>query len=191
MFITTYSKIHFTPLEPKQEEILVEDIVHAQSLMTRANGHYPEFYSIAQHSIACGQEAIARDCSDRLVLACLLHDASEAYLSDITRPVKHELEGYLAIEKVLQDAIYLKFLGSLPNEEEREVIRLIDDACLYHEFWHYMKEGVAKEAPKIWSKMVFETRPFHEVEEELCGMIEEYIRRVKAYENSTDTDVDF
>lgn len=88
MYITTYSKIHFTPLAPKKSQILIEDIVHAQSLMTRANGHFPEFYSVAQHSIACGREAIARGYSGRLVLACLIHDGSEAYLSDITRPVK-------------------------------------------------------------------------------------------------------
>ena len=49
MYITTYSKIHFTPLDPKIEEIKAEDIAHAQSLMTRANGHFPEFYSVAQH----------------------------------------------------------------------------------------------------------------------------------------------
>ena len=82
------------PLCPKQEEIRIEDIAHAQSLMTRANGHFPEFYSVGQHSIACAREAIARNYSSRVVLACLLHDGSEAYLSDITRPVKGELSEY-------------------------------------------------------------------------------------------------
>ena len=106
MHITTYSKVHFTPLEPKEEEILLEDIVHAQSLMTRANGHFPEFYSVAQHSIACGKEAAARGYSGRVILACLLHDASEAYLSDITRPVKAELDGYHKMEETLQNALY-------------------------------------------------------------------------------------
>lgn len=155
------------------------DIVHAQSLMTRANGHFPEFYSVAQHSIACGREAIARGYSDRLVLACLLHDASEAYLSDITRPVKRELEGYRKVERVLQDTIYEKFLGSLPSEEERERIKSVDDACLYYEFMHYMGEALADYVPEKWSDMVFETRPFHEVEQELYEMIEEYQNRVR------------
>lgn len=178
MYITTYSKIHFTPLEPKKEQILVEDIAHAQSLMTRANGHFPEFYSVAQHSIACGKEAVARGYSDRLVAACLLHDGSEAYLSDITRPVKGELEGYRRIEKILQDAIYECFLGSLPTEEEKEAIRSVDDTCLYYEFLHYMGEELAKEPPRKYSDMVFETRPFAEVEEELRSMIEEYLARI-------------
>ena len=91
MHITTFSKVQMNPLCPKQEEIRIEDIAHAQSLMTRANGHFPEFYSVGQHSIACAREAIARNYSSRVVLACLLHDGSEAYLSDITRPVKGEL----------------------------------------------------------------------------------------------------
>ena len=59
-YITTWSGIHFTPLEPKKEEIRAEDIAHALSLMTRANGHFPEFYSVAQHCIHCCEEAGAR-----------------------------------------------------------------------------------------------------------------------------------
>lgn len=175
MYITTYSKIHFTPLEPKAEQILIEDIAHAQSLMTRANGHFPEFYSVAQHSIACGREALARGYSDRVVLACLLHDASEAYLSDITRPVKGELPGYRKIEKTLQEAIYQKFLGSLPTTVEQKQIKEIDDTCLYYEFDHYMGEKLAIKAPQRKSEMEFTVRDFKEVEEELLGLLKEYI----------------
>ena len=109
MHITTFSKVQMNPLCPKQEEIRIEDIAHAQSLMTRANGHFPEFYSVGQHSIACAREAIARNYSSRVVLACLLHDGSEAYLSDITRPVKGELSEYRRIEKNMQNAIYVRF----------------------------------------------------------------------------------
>ena len=43
--ITTANKIYFKPLEPEKEKIIIEDIAHALSLMTRANGHFPEFYS--------------------------------------------------------------------------------------------------------------------------------------------------
>jgi hypothetical protein len=178
MYITTYRKIHFTPLEPKKEEILVEDIAHAQSLMTRANGHFPEFYSVAQHSIACGKEAIARGYSDRLILACLLHDGSEAYLSDITRPVKGELEGYRKMEQVLQNAIYERFLGELPTQEEQQAIKSVDDTCLYYEFLHYMGEKLADEPPKRFSNMIFEVQPFAQAEEELRSMIEQYLEKV-------------
>ena len=50
-------------------------------------------------------------------LACWLHDASEAYLSDVTRPVKQELPKYLEIEKPLQEAIWRKYLGLELTEE--------------------------------------------------------------------------
>lgn len=50
-FMTTFSKVEFTPLNPKKEDILVDDIAHALSFMTRANGHFPEFYSVGQHCI--------------------------------------------------------------------------------------------------------------------------------------------
>ena len=155
MHITTYSKIHFTPLEPKEEEILLDDIVHAQSLMTRANGHFPEFYSVAQHSIACGKEAAARKYSDRIVLACLLHDASEAYLSDITRPVKRELEGYKKMEETLQNVIYRRFLGNLLSKEEQQAVQSVDDTCLYYEFLHYMGEALEDKPPKKYREMIY------------------------------------
>lgn len=93
-YITTYSKIHMSPSAPKAENIRVEDIAHALSLMVRANGHFPEFYSVGQHCIHCCEEAHARGYTDRVQLACLLHDASEAYLADITRPVKQHLSEY-------------------------------------------------------------------------------------------------
>lgn len=176
MYITTYSGIHFTPLEPKLEEILIEDIAHAQSLMTRANGHFPEFYSVAQHSIACAMEAMARKYDDRIALACLIHDGSEAYLSDVTRPVKAVLDEYKRIERVLQDTIYKRFLGNEPSDDEREKIKEIDDTCLYYEFLHYMGEELAEYAPEKKSEMKFDTLPFKEVEDEflrifhsICG----------------------
>lgn len=177
MYITTYSKIHFTPLEPKEEQIRIQDIAHAQSLMTRANGHFPVFYSVAQHSIACGREAIARDYSDRVVFACLLHDASEAYLSDITRPVKSVLEGYCKIEQQLQEAIYKKFLGSLPADVEYNQIKNVDDTCLYYEFKHFMGEELCEEVPQKYSEMDFRTRTFQEVEEEFTALLETYWKK--------------
>ncbi len=163
-YITTHSKIHFTPLKPKKEQIRIEDIAHSLSLMTRANGHFPEFYSVAQHCIHCYEEATARGLSKRLRLACLLHDASEAYLADITRPVKRNLPKYLVIEKVLQDAVYERFLGTRLTEEEQKVVSEVDDALLYYEFEHYMGEKLMDEEPRLSSNPVFEFIPFAEIE---------------------------
>nr|MBQ8253279.1 phosphohydrolase [Lachnospiraceae bacterium] len=163
-YITTFSKVHFTPLKPKKEQIRIEDIAHSLSLLTRANGHFPEFYSVGQHCIHCYEEAKARGLSDRLVLACLLHDASEAYLADITRPVKKNLPKYLVIEKILQDAIYERFLGSVLTEEEKKIVSEIDDTLLYYEFYHYMGEKLQDNEPQIVSNPVFSFVPFAQIE---------------------------
>lgn len=172
-YITTYTKEHFTPLEPQINQIHIQDIAHALSLLTRANGHFPEFYSVAQHSIQCCQEAIAREYSNRVILAALLHDASEAYLSDITRPVKRNLTEYGRIEKRLQNTIYQRFLGSVLTEEEIKLVKLIDDTCLYHEFKHYMGEELQDKEPEMVSENGFYVRSFTEVEEEFIQLAEE------------------
>ena len=74
--IVTFTEKHFDPTAPEENLIDLSDIGHALSLICRGNGHVKYFYSVAQHSIACCREAQARGYSDRVQLACLLHDAS-------------------------------------------------------------------------------------------------------------------
>ena len=132
-YILTSRGIEFWPLDPRIEEISVSDIAHALSLTCRANGHYKNFYSVGQHSIYCAQEAKLRGYSKRVQLACLLHDGSEAYISDITRPVKKQLDNYIKIEEKLQKVVYEAFgLGDL-TDEELELVKIIDDAMLKYE----------------------------------------------------------
>ena len=148
-FITTYSKINFTPLEPKIEDIKIEDIAHALSLMCRANGHYSEFYSVGAHCLNCYDEAVARRETPRIRMACLLHDASEAYLSDITRPVKKNLERYMEIEEKLQNMIYEKFVGEPLNDYEKQMVKTIDDALLYWEFYEFSAVKLGDSEPFV------------------------------------------
>ncbi len=167
-YITTFTKKHVTPLEPNEEDICLEDIAHALSLMTRANGHFPEFYSVGQHCLACADEAAARGYGPCLELACLLHDAAESYLSDITRPVKKHMVFYREAEEKLLNMIYEKFLGRTPDEKERALIKDVDDTLLYHEFLHYMGErlSVRAQEPKLYSKPIFIVRKFADVEQD-------------------------
>ena len=171
-YILTTNKVRFAPTEPEIGDILIEDIAHALSLMTRANGHFPEFYSVAQHCIHCYDEAKERGYSDRVCLACLIHDASEAYLADITRPVKRNLPGYLEYEKVLQDQIYIKFLGSIPTAEEQKLIGSVDDALLCNEFYHYMGVNLFDEMLPVKSNPAFCEEPFRIVEERFLEKFE-------------------
>lgn len=164
--ILTYTKKKFTPLDPRNEDIDIRDIAHALSLMTRANGHLPHFYSVAQHSINCYKEAKARNLSKRIQMGCLLHDASESYFSDITRPVKSRLTQYHEFESRLQVAIYERFgLGDL-TEKEVKIIKEIDDAMLYHEFLEIMEEKLWDSEPELTMKHDFSQRDFKLVEKE-------------------------
>ena len=158
--ILTYTKKMFDPLYPNVEQIDIEDIAHALSMLCRANGHVKSFYSVAQHSINCALEAKARGCSRKIQLACLLHDASEAYLSDVTRPVKAALPGYKEIEAPLQDAIWNKWLDSPLNREEFDRVFEIDDALLAHEFLFLMDTKITEEIPEILSVPQFEVADF-------------------------------
>tara|TARA_Y100001933_G_C18964251_1_gene549542 strand:+ start:91 stop:639 length:549 start_codon:yes stop_codon:yes gene_type:complete len=132
-FISTYSGTEFWPADPRQEEIKIEDIAHALSLLCRGNGHVKHFYSVAQHSLYCALEARKRKLSPQVQLACLLHDGSEAYISDITRPVKRLLPLYREMEAGLQHAIEKKYGLSDITEEEKKQVKEIDDAILRYE----------------------------------------------------------
>lgn len=144
-YITTYTGLHFYPLDPREEEIITEDIGHALSLLCRANGHYRHFYSVGQHSLHCAKEAEARGYSPRVQLACLLHDASEAYIADLTRPMKRELHTYLEIEAKLQGFIYDTYGLTHLTKEELDLVDQIDDAMLAYEMNELMSKKQVEE----------------------------------------------
>lgn len=84
-WIQTYSGKQFWPLDPRSEDLDIRDIAHSLSLQCRFNGHCSEFYSVAEHSVR-----VAGQLSEELALWGLLHDAAEAYLGDLTRPLKRQ-----------------------------------------------------------------------------------------------------
>ena len=174
-FIITFSKQKFSPLKAKAEEIDIIDIAHALSLMCRANGHIKHFYSVAQHCLNCSREAEARGLPEEIQLACLLHDASEAYISDITRPVKRSLPQYLEFEEVLQNQIFDKFRLAHLAEEDFVPVKEIDDCLLYYELLELMNEEIFEEQPEISSDPDLMQRDFFAVEE---AFLAEYDRLV-------------
>ena len=168
-YILTYKKKEFYPLEPKIEDIDIEDIAHALSLLCRANGHFKHFYSVGLHSINCAYEAKARGLSNNVILGCLLHDGSEAYLADITRPVKKHLYKYLQIEDVLQSKIFQKWIPTLTDDEKKQIFE-IDDAILYYEFISLFGEKIFDYVPILKSVPRFEYIDFLNVENEFLEL---------------------
>ena len=154
--IKTHSGIMFDPLNPDPEKIRIEDIAHSLSMLCRANGHFKSFYSVGLHCINCMFEAQARGYSPRVQLACLLHDGSEAYLSDVTRPVKQELPRYVQIEEPLQETIWNKFMGTPLTQKEYQQVFEVDDALLYNEFIALMDTRLSPEGPELKSRAVFD-----------------------------------
>ncbi len=116
-WILTFTGRRFWPLDPRAEDVCIEDIAHALALKCRFTGHCRDFYSVAQHSVLCAQYVAQHGGSAELQLAALLHDASEAYLPDVARPIKGRFAivfqsggvstPFKATEDKLQDVIHL------------------------------------------------------------------------------------
>jgi 5'-deoxynucleotidase YfbR-like HD superfamily hydrolase len=101
---------------PLAEEISIEDIANSLSNICRFTGHCSKFYSVAEHSVR-----VSYLCSPENQLRALLHDSAEAFLGDISRPLKHSvgMETYRIYERQGLDAIMEHF--ELPFEEPAEV----------------------------------------------------------------------
>lgn len=129
-WIYTNSGKKIEPLNPDSNMICIKDIAHALSNNCRYTGHSNYFYSVAQHSVI-----VSKLCEPKFALYGLLHDASEAYLSDIASPVKraHEFDFYKQHENRLQSVIYKKF-GLDPCEPQN--IKYIDTNIRTNEMYY-------------------------------------------------------
>ena len=173
-YITTYTGKHFDPTAPDARLFDVRDIAHALSLTCRGNGHVKTFFSVGQHCINCALEAELRGFPTRVVLACLLHDASEAYMSDVPRPFKQALPSYVEAEEKLLEMIYEKFLGSSLSEEEQKLVKIIDDDLLYYDLKVLLGETPAGEAPNLKIELDYTVQPFEKVEAQYLKLYERF-----------------
>lgn len=117
-WLCTHSGTSFYPLDPRPDEIHIEDIAHALSMLCRFGGHCSTFYSVAEHSVRVARQFMVRTRfrddgtgpgTPDGCLAALLHDASEAYIIDVPRPLKPYLGDYKVHEAQLQQAIFKRF----------------------------------------------------------------------------------
>lgn len=106
-WIQTYTGKQFWPFDPKPDDIDIIDIAHSLSLQCRFNGHCRTFYSVAEHCVRLSYIVPEED-----ALWGLLHDATEAYLCDVPRPIKRELPHYKEMEDRMLERIAVVF--SLP-----------------------------------------------------------------------------
>lgn len=129
----------FWPLDPRPEEIHIEDIAAALSKLCRYGGHCKRFFSVAEHSVLMAHAA-----PDGMRLSALLHDASEAYLSDVIRPIKSHLTNYLTIEADLERAIARRFTLPFPLPAE---VKALDERIIADE-----RDQAMLPAPQTWAQ---------------------------------------
>ncbi len=132
--IQTYSGLLVDPLNMTPGELNLQDIAHALGNICRFGGACARFYSVAEHSINVANITgyVLSSVIQPAVLTALLHDASEAYLNDVIRPLKQhpKFSFYLEVEAEVQTMIYQKYLGTDENAEWLQAVKDADDIML-------------------------------------------------------------
>jgi hypothetical protein len=128
-FIQTYTGRQFWPIDPRAEDIFIKDIAHALSLQCRYAGHCKQHYSVAEHSVLVAQWVLEKTGDKRKAFAGLMHDAQEAYVVDVPRPLKPFLAGYKEIEDRVWRVIAVRYGldPELPAEVKEADNRILTD----------------------------------------------------------------
>lgn len=139
--IPVLSGSQFSLLNPPVDKIDIEDIAHATANLCRFTGHTRAFYSVAQHCVI-----VSRLVPSELALTGLLHDATEAYIGDVSRPLKNALGGehsaLTLIEMRLHEAIAERFEIEWPFPP---AIKQADNVALATE-----KRDLLTSHPGVW-----------------------------------------
>ncbi len=140
-FIRVNSGGYLDLLDPKPKQFTFRDIAKALSKICRYGSQCDRFYSVAEHSLHCSNVA-KDDCLGREVqAACLMHDAAEAFIGDIIKPLKNLLPQYLEIEAKLEAIIESKYSVDFSNAS----VKQIDLELLFHE-----RRSLFSEDAEVW-----------------------------------------
>ncbi len=153
--IQLYSGGYIDLLSPRPEDIHLIDIAHGLSNLCRFTGHTSKFYSVAQHSVLVSLLIEDPD----LQHAALLHDAAEAYLGDVSSPLKRLLPEYQLIEKRFEEAIAARFkftfddLAKVKRADIRALATEKRDLLASHRLdaheWRFLNDKTIKPHPEI------------------------------------------
>lgn len=119
--IVLHSGAIFDLLDPWSSDFAIEDIAHGLANTCRYAGQCRSFYSVAEHSLLVSQSVRSFE------FEALMHDAAEAFIGDVTRPLKQLLPDYKRIEAKIQDAIFARFglPGVVPEAVKQADLRVL------------------------------------------------------------------
>ncbi len=151
----SYSGERYWVMDPLPEEVHLVDIVQGLASANRYRGQTKVPYNVLTHSILVSQGAedlalfrgFSKPDAAAIGFEGLLHDATEAYLGDVARPLKRmkAMKGYCRVEKLWEDAIYERF-GVHPTEESRAIVHEVDHRIVLDEIYVLMKD------PDMWRR---------------------------------------
>jgi hypothetical protein len=160
--IRTVSNRRVHLLEPDSNQIVIEDIAHALAKLCRWSGQVEQSYSVAEHCVRASRMVPSDD--PEAGLAALLHDATEAYMADIPRPLKCLLPEYVRIENHLAEVIFTRFGLTYPYSP---AIKEIDNRLGFNEN-HQLREMADMTTWHVWTFAVARSKflaRFHELEQ--------------------------
>jgi hypothetical protein len=151
-FIRTFTGGKFWPLNPRAVDVRIEDVAHSLSQLCRFTGHTRLPYSVAEHSVRVSWLVAAHMLNAKVyaeaipaALWGLLHDASEAYLTDLPSPLKrspHLGPLYRGYESLVMEAVIERF-ALLPKEPV--LVKACDRIMLATEERDLMKNSTSEE----------------------------------------------
>lgn len=159
--IRTFTGQYVNVFDPKPETIVIEDIAHALSQTCRFGGHTYIPYSVAQHSIE-----VSKLLPEAMQLTGLMHDATEAYMCDLPRPIKRHFPEYKEVEERLMQVIADKFKLTYPFPAE---LKKADKVMLEKEHDLIIRkrdpsfEIMNHSEAKAWFLIAFKNHNYYEV----------------------------
>lgn len=129
----TASGQRFYHREPDGHNFRLYDIAHQLAQVNRYGGACRWPYSVAQHSVLMADYAMQHTGDPMLALDCIFHDAAEAYLGDMKKPVKDDLPDYQELEAMVQTALRWSFAAICVPPEQTDFCRELDRRIVFDE----------------------------------------------------------
>ena len=149
-WMQTHSGLAFYPLDPAPEDIVPTDIAHSLAMQCRYNGHVRRFYSVAEHCVLMSDwmlehaEPRNADRARHLALWALLHDAAEAYIGDMVRPLKINMPAFVALDELVTAAVARRF--ALEDAVIPSAVKAVDTRILLDE-----RAALLGDSPRSWA----------------------------------------